>query len=176
MNKILVAIIMGSDSDLPVMQDAAKFLDEMNISYLLTIVSAHRTPNRMYTFAKDAEKKGVKVIIAAAGGAAHLPGMTASITHLPVIGVPIKTKTLDGLDSFLSIAQMPSGIPVATVAINGAKNAAILACEILATSNEKLASKLKEYKQYLKIKVEQKAQRVENQGFKKYLAQFEKSK
>ena len=142
MKNVLVGIIMGSDSDLPIMQDAAKILEEFNVEYELTIVSAHRTAKRMYDYAKSAEQKGIKVIIAGAGGAAHLPGMTASLTVIPVIGVPIKTKSLDGLDSLLSIAQMPPGIPVATVAINGAKNAGLLAVQILATGDKKLFLKL----------------------------------
>lgn len=171
-----VAIIMGSDSDLPIMQEAARTLDEFGIAYELTVVSAHRTPDRMFNFAKDAEKRGIKVIIAAAGGAAHLPGMTAALTTLPVIGVPIKTKSMDGLDSFLSIAQMPPGVPVATVSVNGAKNAAILAIAILATSDAKLSTKLREYKKNLGERVEQNASKLEKIGLKKYLAQFEKSK
>src|SRR3989344_5145879 len=133
-HKPLVGIIMGSDSDLPTMQEAAKILEEFEIPYELTIVSAHRTPLRMFDYAKTALSRGLKVIIAGAGGAAHLPGMTAAITPLPVIGVPIKGKTLDGVDSLLSIMQMPPGIPVATVAINGAKNAGLLALKILALS------------------------------------------
>ena len=164
-----VAIIMGSDSDLPVLKDAAKVLDDFNVEYELTVVSAHRTPDRMVDFAKNAKEKGIKVIIAGAGGAAHLPGMTASHTTLPVIGVPIKNKSMDGLDSLLSIAQMPPGVPVATVAINGAKNAAILAVSILGTNDQKLAEKLEEYKAGMKKEVEQKAQTLEKIGYKKYL-------
>ena len=160
---------MGSDSDLPIMQDAAKILEEFNVEYELTIVSAHRTAKRMYDYAKSAEQKGIKVIIAGAGGAAHLPGMTASLTVIPVIGVPIKTKSLDGLDSLLSIAQMPPGIPVATVAINGAKNAGLLAVQILATGDKKLFLKLEKYKTDLKKSVLQKAKKLELMGFKKYL-------
>jgi len=127
----LVGIIMGSDSDLPVMQAAADVLKEFSIPYEISTVSAHRTPDKMVEYAKTAQKRGLKVIIAGAGGAAHLPGMTASMTTLPVIGVPIKSKTLDGIDSLLSIMQMPSGVPVATMAINGAKNAALFAIKIL---------------------------------------------
>jgi 5-(carboxyamino)imidazole ribonucleotide mutase len=168
-SKPKVAIIMGSDSDLPVMQDAAKILDKFNVTYELTVVSAHRTPDRMYEFAKSAQSKGIKVIIAAAGGAAHLPGMTASLTTLPVIGVPIKTKTLDGIDSFLSIAQMPPGVPVATVAINGAQNAALLALQILALSDQNLSKKLQVDKENLKSTVEKKAGQIEDIGFAKYL-------
>ena len=126
-----VGIIMGSDSDLPVMADAAKVLDDFGIDYELTIVSAHRTPDRMYEYAKTARQRGLKLIIAGAGGAAHLPGMTAAITDLPVIGVPVKTRALSGVDSLYSIVQMPGGIPVATVAINGATNAGLLAVQIL---------------------------------------------
>lgn len=166
--KILLGIIMGSDSDLLVMSEAAKILDEFGIDYELTIVSAHRTPDRMARYAKTASKKGIKVIIAGAGGAAHLPGMTASFTSVPVIGVPIKTKSLDGLDSLLSIAQMPAGIPVATVAINGAKNAGLLALEILAASDRTLFKKLENYKRKLKIIVEEKAKKLEKIGYKKY--------
>ncbi|MBI3341639.1 5-(carboxyamino)imidazole ribonucleotide mutase [Candidatus Curtissbacteria bacterium] len=169
-----VAIIMGSDSDLPVMQEAAKILDEFSVSYQITVVSAHRTPDRMAEFAKDAEGNGTKVIIAGAGGAAHLPGMTAANTHLPVIGVPVKTKTMDGLDSVLSIVQMPPGVPVATVAINGAKNAGLLAVEILALSNKELSEKIKQYKANMKSEVLQKAQNLEKSGYKDYLEQSEK--
>ena len=128
-----VGIIMGSDSDLPVMSEASKILDKLGICYELTIVSAHRTPDRMYEYAKSAHKNGIKVIIAGAGGAAHLPGMTAALTSVPVIGVPVKTSTLSGVDSLYSICQMPPGIPVATVAINGAQNAGILPGKILGT-------------------------------------------
>ena len=131
----LVGIIMGSDSDLPVMQAAADVLKEFSIPYEISTVSAHRTPDKMVEYAKTAQKRGLKVIIAGAGGAAHLPGMTASMTTLPVIGVPIKSKTLDGIDSLLSIMQMPSGVPVATMAINGAKNAALFAIKILSLNS-----------------------------------------
>ena len=169
MNKVLVGIIMGSDSDLPTMQDAAKLLNEFGVMYELTIVSAHRTPDRLETYAKSAKEKGVKVIIAGAGGSAHLPGMTAAFSTLPVIGVPIKTKTMEGLDSLLSIVQMPPGIPVATVAVNGAKNAGLLAVSILATMDTTLARKLEQYKQSMKEEVEEKAKNLEIKGFKKYL-------
>ena len=141
---------MGSDSDLPIMQEASKLLDEFGINYEINIVSAHRTPDWMNEYAMGAIKKGLKVIIAGAGGSAHLPGMTASITTLPVIGVPIKTKSLDGLDSLLSIVQMPPGIPVATVGINGAKNAALLSVQILATNDKVLETKLTEYRKNTK--------------------------
>lgn len=170
MKKPEVAIIMGSDSDLEIMSDAAKVLEEFGVVYEITVVSAHRTPDRMYEFAKSAQDRGIKVIIAGAGGAAHLPGMTASITNLPVIGVPIKTKTMDGIDSLLSIAQMPPGIPVATVSMNGSINAAIVAIEILAISSRVLYKKLENYRNDLKQSVEQKASELESTGFEKYLA------
>jgi len=164
-----IGIIMGSDSDLPVMKEAAEFLDEMNIHYEITIVSAHRTPERMYKYAESAEERGLSVIIAAAGGSAHLPGMVASITTLPVIGVPIKSKSLDGVDSLYSIVQMPPGIPVATMAINGAKNAAIMAASILSISNKEISDKLKAYKKDLNSLITGKAEKLEKTGFKKYL-------
>lgn len=165
----LVGIIMGSDSDLEVMSEAAKILDEFAVPYELTVVSAHRTPDRLYEYSNSAMQKGIKVIIAGAGGAAHLPGMVAAITLLPVIGVPIKTKSMDGLDSLLSIAQMPPGIPVATVAINGAKNAGILAASILGTNDPALQKKVADYKETLKKDVEDKAGKLETIKFKKYL-------
>ncbi|WP_236975732.1 5-(carboxyamino)imidazole ribonucleotide mutase [Membranihabitans maritimus] len=159
MNK--VSIIMGSDSDLPVMKDAAEILDYFGISYELTIVSAHRTPDRMFSYARTAREKGVKVVIAGAGGAAHLPGMVASLTSLPVIGVPIKSSnSIDGWDSILSILQMPNGIPVATVALNAAKNAGILAASILGSSNPDIANKLDAYKLELSNKVNEKIKKV----------------
>lgn len=167
--KPLVGIIMGSDSDLPVMQEAAQILDEFKILYELTVVSAHRTPNRMVEYAKSAHQKGLRVIIAGAGGAAHLPGMTASLTVLPVIGVPIKTKNMDGLDSLLSIAQMPPGIPVATMAVNGAKNAGLLAVKILATTDKSLTRKLEAFMKNLSAAVLEKATKLELSGYKKYL-------
>ena len=161
------AIIMGSKSDLPVMQDAADILKELGVQYEITIVSAHRTPERLFDFSKSAASRGLKVIIAGAGGAAHLPGMVASITHIPVIGVPVKSSnSIDGWDSVLSILQMPNGIPVATVALNAAKNAGILAAQILATSNEQLAQNLIHYKEQLKQKVEETAKEVEKQNGK----------
>ena len=169
MPKPIVAIIMGSDSDLDIMKEAAVLLDDFGVNYELTIVSAHRTPDRMFRFAKSAAENGIKVIIAGAGGAAHLPGMVASITHLPVIGVPVQTKTLNGLDSLYSIVQMPAGIPVATVAINGAHNAALLAVEILALNDEALSGKLISYKQKLTSTIENKASQLEKIGLKKYL-------
>lgn len=167
--KPLVGIIMGSDSDLPVMSEAAKILDKLEIPYELTIVSAHRTPDRMYTYAKEAHEKGLKVIIAGAGGAAHLPGMTAALTSVPVIGVPVKTSTLSGVDSLYSICQMPPGIPVATVAINGAQNAGILAAQILGASDEALYQKIEAFKKDLKEMVETKAEKVETIGYAEYL-------
>ncbi len=152
---------MGSDSDLEVMKDAAKVLEDFAIDFEITVVSAHRTPERMYEYAKTARERGLKVIIAGAGGAAHLPGMVAAITTLPVIGVPVQLKTLSGLDSLLSIVQMPGGVPVATVAINNAKNAGLLAVQILGIDNAEIANKLQEYKDKMKTEVEEKAQKVE---------------
>jgi 5-(carboxyamino)imidazole ribonucleotide mutase len=160
---------MGSDSDLAVMKDAAEVLESFGVKYELTIVSAHRTPQRMMQYAKTARKRGIKIIIAGAGGAAHLPGMVASATDLPVIGVPIKTKSLDGLDSLLSIAQMPNGVPVATVAINGAKNAGILACEILGTKHDAIGKKIAKYKENMRKDVEKKASKLASKGLRKYL-------
>ena len=154
MKKILVGIIMGSDSDLPVMQQAATFLQEIGVPYELDIVSAHRTPKKMFKYAETAHKRGLKVIIAGAGGAAHLPGMVASITPLPVIGVPVKSSnSIDGWDSILSILQMPAGIPVATVALNGGKNAGILAAKILASSDTALLKKIQQHQKDLENKV-----------------------
>ena len=169
-----VAIIMGSDSDLQVMQEAASILDEFKVSYLLTIVSAHRTPERLMSFAKSASGQGIKVIIAGAGGAAHLPGMVAAVTHLPVIGVPVQSKTMSGIDSLYSIVQMPQGVPVATVAINGAHNAGLLALQVLAlTDGGLLAEKLIAYKAKLKSNVEDKARELEQSGFKEYLKEHD---
>ena len=149
-----VGIIMGSKSDLPIMKEAAEILGELGIRYELTIVSAHRTPDRMFDYAKTAADKGLKVIIAGAGGAAHLPGMVASLTALPVIGVPIKSSnSIDGWDSRLSILQMPNGVPVATVALNAAKNAGILAAQIIGASNPAIYQKNLQYKESLKHKV-----------------------
>jgi 5-(carboxyamino)imidazole ribonucleotide mutase len=154
MANILVGIIMGSKSDLPIMQEAAKLLDELGVKYELTVVSAHRTPERLMDYAKTAAARGLKVIIAGAGGAAHLPGMVASATHLPVIGVPVKSSnSIDGWDSVLSILQMPSGVPVATVALNGAANAGILAAQIVGTFDENVSQNLVNYKTSLKDKV-----------------------
>lgn len=161
-----VSVIMGSKSDLPIMQDAIEVLKYLGVTYELTIVSAHRTPKRMFDFAEQAASRGIKVIIAGAGGAAHLPGMVASITHLPVIGVPVKSSnSIDGWDSVLSILQMPNGIPVATVALNAAKNAGILAAQILATSDENLVTAIIKFKEELRLKVEESAQEVESLRF-----------
>lgn len=152
MSKIspLVGIIMGSDSDLPVMKDAAEILDYFGVSYEINIVSAHRTPELLADYASKAHERGIKVIIAGAGGAAHLPGMTAAYSPLPVIGVPVKLKSLDGMDSLLSIVQMPAGVPVATVAIDQAKNAGILAVQILSVGDTSLIQKMIDYKSSLK--------------------------
>ena len=164
-NWIMVGIIMGSTSDLPVMEDAAKILSDFGIPYELTIVSAHRTPERMVEYAKTAIDRGIQVIIAGAGGAAHLPGMTASLTPLPVVGVPIKSSnSIDGWDSLLSIVQMPNGIPVATVAINAAKNAGILAAKILGATNPDLQKKLQAYMDEMKDIVLDGAKKVERKG------------
>lgn len=170
--KSVVGIIMGSDSDLQVMKDAAEILDQLEIPYELTVVSAHRTPDRLVTYAKEAREKGLKVIIAGAGGAAHLPGMIASMTALPVIGVPVKTRTLNGIDSLYSIVQMPPGIPVATVAINGAKNAGILAASIVGSSNDKVLDSVEKYKKELEDMVLNKAEKLEELKYGKYLEQM----
>lgn len=158
---ILVSIIMGSDSDMKIMEEAVHIIKSFNISYEIDIVSAHRTPEKLYSFAKNAHVRGVKVIIAGAGGAAHLPGMVAAISPLPVIGVPIKsTNSIDGWDSILSILQMPGGVPVATVALNGAKNAGILALQILSTSDSDLQNRLIDYKNQLNEEVQEKAKKI----------------
>jgi len=158
-----VGIIMGSKSDLNIMNDAADILKEFGVEFEMTVVSAHRTPDRMFSYAKAAAARGLKVIIAGAGGAAHLPGMVASITVLPVIGVPVKSSnSIDGWDSILSILQMPNGIPVATVALNAAKNAGLLAVQILSTANADLAVKMQAYKDDLRKKVEETAEELEN--------------
>lgn len=167
-----VLIIMGSDSDLSVMSEAAKILDELSVGYHLTVVSAHRTPQRLYEYAEHASKKGFKVIIAGAGGAAHLPGMVASLTHLPVIGVPIKSSNMSGIDSLYSIVQMPPGIPVATVAINGAKNAGILAAKMLAISDESIAKNVIKFSENQENLVLAKAERLEKIGFEAYLKEM----
>ena len=164
-----VGIVMGSDSDLEIMSKAAEMLEKFGISYEMTVISAHRMPDIFFDYANKAQEKGYKVIIAGAGGAAHLPGMAAAIFPLPVIGVPIQTKALGGVDSLYSIVQMPSGIPVATVAINGAANAGILAAKILAVSNPELLEKLKAYKDELRQGVVAKKERLEAIGYKEYL-------
>lgn len=164
-----VAIIMGSDSDLPIMKDAAKFLDDMNISYEITILSVHRCPDAAFDYAKSLKTRKVKVIIAGAGGAAHLPGVFAAQVPCPVIGVPIMSKTLNGVDSLYSIVQMPSGIPVATVAINGAKNAGILAATILSIQNEELYKKICDYKNSMNSAVLEKNKTLQELGYEEYL-------
>ena len=164
-----VGIIMGSDSDLPVMMRAAEILQLFNVSYELTVVSAHRTPERMVQYAQNARKRGVKVIIAGAGGAAHLPGMVASMTSRPVIGVPVKGSSTDGLDSLLSIVQMPRGIPVATVAIQNATNAGLLAVRVLGVDSPELVKKMIEYQNGLKEMVLETAERLERVGWQEYL-------
>ena len=162
-----VDIIMGSKSDLKVMSEAAAILEELDIQFEVTIVSAHRTPKRMFDYAEKAKSRGIKVIIAGAGGAAHLPGMVASITTLPVIGVPIKSSnSIDGWDSILSILQMPGGIPVATVALDGAKNAGLLAARILGSFEENVAETLEKYKYEISAKVEKSAEELEKNGYK----------
>lgn len=165
-----VSIIMGSDSDLPIMKDCAKFLEQMGISYEMKILSVHRTPEKATQYAEELKQNNVKVIIAGAGGAAHLPGVFAAmVPTVPVIGIPIHTKTLGGVDSLYSIVQMPSGIPVATVAINGAKNAGILATSILAVGNEDVKKKLADFKNSLKDAVSQKDEKLQELGYEKYL-------
>lgn len=163
-----VAIVMGSDSDMPVMRKAAEFLEEMGIDFEMTIISAHREPDIFFEWAKGAEERGVKVIIAGAGKAAHLPGMCAALFPMPVIGIPMKTSDLGGVDSLYSIVQMPSGIPVATVAINGGQNAGILAAKILATSEPELLAKLKNYSETMKDSVVKKAEKLDQVGYKNY--------
>lgn len=167
-----VGILMGSDSDLPIMSKAAKMLEDFGIDYEMTVISAHREPDIFVEYAKNAEAKGIEVIIAGAGGAAHLPGMCAAIFPLPVIGVPIHTKSLGGVDSLYSIVQMPSGIPVATVAIDGAANAAILAAKMLSISDKELRGKLADYKEGLKNQVVAKAEKLDKLGYEAYLKQM----
>ena len=167
-----VGIVMGSDSDLKVMSKAAEILEKVGIEYEMTIISAHRMPDVFFDYANKAEEKGIKVIIAGAGGAAHLPGMCAAIFPMPVVGVPIHTQSLGGVDSLYSIVQMPSGIPVATVAINGGANAALMAAKILAVSDEELLGKLKAYKEELKDGVMKKKEKIENVGYKKYMEEM----
>lgn len=167
-----VGIVMGSDSDLHIMSAAAEVLEELGIEYDITVISAHRMPDKFFDYAASAEEKGYKVIIAGAGGAAHLPGMTSAIFPMPVIGVPIMTKSLGGVDSLYSIVQMPSGVPVATVSINGAKNAGLLAAKILATSNPELLEKLKEFSKNQKEILEKKDQKLQEIGYKQYLEEM----
>lgn len=164
-----IGIIMGSDSDLPVMKEASDVLTELGLEAEVTIVSAHRTPERLFNYAESAADRGIEVIIAGAGGAAHLPGMIASISSLPVIGVPVKSKTMSGLDSLYSIVQMPPGVPVATVAINGAKNAGILAAQIIGVYDLEVRKKVIDFKQNMEDSVIEKAKRLEDIGPSEYL-------
>lgn len=167
-----VGIVMGSDSDLPVMSKAAEILEKLGVEYEMTVISAHRMPDVFFDYAKKAEEKGFKVIIAGAGGAAHLPGMTAALFPMPVIGVPILTKGLGGVDSLYSIVSMPSGIPVATVAINGGLNAGLLAAKILGASDPELLERIKEYSKSLKDGVMAKKEKIEEIGYKAYMEQM----
>jgi 5-(carboxyamino)imidazole ribonucleotide mutase len=170
MSKAVVGIIMGSQSDLRIMKEAAEVLDELGVPYEISIVSAHRTPQRMVDYASSARSKGLQVIVAGAGGAAHLPGMVASLTSLPVIGVPVKSSnSIDGWDSVLSILQMPSGVPVATVALDGGRNAGILAAQIVGATNPKTAQLLDAFKSSLRDKVESAAKNLEEKGWKNLL-------
>ena len=169
-----VGIVMGSDSDMPVMAQAADFLEKMGIEFEMTVISAHREPDVFFEYAKSAEEEGYKVMIAGAGKAAHLPGMCAALFPMPVIGVPMKTSDLGGVDSLYSIVQMPSGIPVATVAINGGKNAGILAAKILAASDPELLQKLKDYSEEMKNEVVSKAEKLDEIGYKEYVARMKK--
>ena len=170
MSKPVVGIIMGSQSDLRIMKEAAEVLDELKVAYEVTVVSAHRTPLRMVEYATAARGRGIQVIIAGAGGAAHLPGMVASLTSLPVIGVPVKSSnSIDGWDSVLSIPQMPAGVPVATVALDGARNAGILAAQILGASDAALGQRIDTFKESLKVKVESAAKELETKGWKSVL-------
>jgi 5-(carboxyamino)imidazole ribonucleotide mutase len=171
--KPIVGILMGSDSDLKIMAKSAKMLEELDIPYELTIISAHRTPDKFLEYMRTAKERGLKVVIAGAGGAAHLPGMAAALTVLPVIGVPIETKALGGVDSLYSIVQMPSGIPVATVAINGAANAGLLAGKILAVGDAELTKKVEAYAEKLKAQVEAKAEKIEKIKYQAYLDQMQ---
>lgn len=174
MSKPLVGIIMGSDSDLSVMRAAVEMCEEFGVQYEVDIVSAHRTPEKLLEYSLSAEERGLKVIIAGAGGAAHLPGMVAALTVLPVIGVPVRSSSLDGMDSLLSIVQMPGGVPVATVAINGAKNAGILAVQIIGSSDNDLRKKIAVYKNKLKNEVEQKSEKLQKIQYKQYLQEMGK--
>jgi 5-(carboxyamino)imidazole ribonucleotide mutase len=173
MKVVHVSIIMGSDSDLPVMKQAAEMLEELGIPFEMTFVSAHRTPDRLFAFAKEAHTRGVKVVIAGAGGAAHLPGMVASLSPLPIIGVPIKaSNSIDGWDSILSILQMPSGVPVATVALNGSKNAAILAAQILGANDKVIQDKVIAYKAELANEITRKYEHLARIGYDNYGKDF----
>ena len=167
----MIGIIMGSDSDLPVMSAAAEVCEEFHAAYEVTVVSAHRTPRRLFSYAEEAAERGVKVIIAGAGGAAHLPGMVASLTPLPVVGVPVKTSSLSGLDSLLSIVQMPRGIPVATVAINNARNAGLLAIRILASGDDGLMDRMKRFMAEQESNVLETARALEQEGWQDFLAE-----
>lgn len=169
---IKVGIIMGSDSDLPVMKEAAKVLEEFGVEYELTVISAHRTPKRAEEYAQSAEERGIKVIIAGAGKAAHLAGVLAAYTPLPVIGVPIKTSTLGGADSLYSMVQMPAGVPVATVALNGAKNAGLLAIQVLGVADKELRERFRKYKIEMANKVMETAAELEKLGYEEYLAKY----
>ena len=167
-----VGIVMGSDSDMPIMAKAADVLSELGVEFEITIISAHREPEEFFEYARTAEERGCKVIIAGAGKAAHLPGMCAAIFPMPVIGIPMKTSDLGGVDSLYSIVQMPSGIPVATVAINGAQNAGLLAAKILAVADPDLLGRLKDYSEKLKNQVVKKAEKLDQIGYKEYLKQM----
>ncbi|WP_026890129.1 5-(carboxyamino)imidazole ribonucleotide mutase [Lacrimispora aerotolerans] len=169
-----VSIVMGSDSDMPIMAQAAEILEKLGVEFEMTVISAHREPDIFFEYAKTAEARGVKVIIAGAGKAAHLPGMCAALFPMPVIGIPMKTSDLGGVDSLYSIVQMPSGIPVATVAINGGTNAGILAAKILAASDEELLKRLKDYSENLKNDVVKKAEKLDQIGYKEYVSQMKK--
>ena len=167
-----VSIVMGSDSDMPIMAQAAEILEKLGVEFEMTVISAHREPDIFFEYAKTAEARGIKVIIAGAGKAAHLPGMCAALFPMPVIGIPMKTSDLGGVDSLYSIVQMPSGIPVATVAINGGTNAGILAAKILAASDEALLDRLKDYSENLKNDVVKKAEKLDQIGYKEYVSQM----
>ncbi len=167
----MIGIIMGSDSDLPVMKAAAEVCEEFDVDYELTVVSAHRTPHRMVDYAQAARERGLRLIIAGAGGAAHLPGMVASLTTLPVIGVPVKSRALSGVDSLLSIVQMPRGVPVATVAVNNARNAGLLALRILALADERLAERLESFTEAQRTAVEETAAEIESRGWREVLGE-----
>lgn len=174
MGKPVVGIIMGSDSDLPIMKDVAVILEELGIEYEMTVISAHRTPERAEEYARTAVERGLKVIIAGAGKAAHLAGVIAAFTPLPIIGVPILTSSLSGADSLYSMVQMPSGVPVAVVALNGAKNAGILAAQMIGTGDEKVLKTIQQYKEDMKTGVNEKAEKLERLGYKEYLKEMAK--